>query len=334
LPSPTIAGADIVCVNGGIQVYTTQTGYFNYVWTISQGGTIVSGQGTYQVEVDWLQAGDRSISVNYETNYGCDAANPSTFAVEVWGLPGNAGPVEGPADLCAGESYVSYDTPPIPNADTYVWTLPAGATIVEGENTNHIKVDFALNAESGEISVYGESVCGAGQVSPPFNVHVFPIPETPVASVDEYFVLHSSSPSGNQWYLDGTAIEGANGQDYQAELEGTYWTIVTINGCTSDESNHVDVIFTGLGENEGSSFTLYPVPNNGRFTATMVIKGEDNFTISVYNELGSKIYEMNDVRVDGKAQQTIDLNNPGKGVYTVIFKGNDQTVIRKVLVTK
>jgi hypothetical protein len=96
----------------------------------------------------------------------------------------------------------------------------------------------------------------------------------------------------------------------------------------------VDVIFTGLGEVEGTSFSIYPVPNDGKFTATILIPGEDKFTISVYNELGSKILEMNDIRVDRKTQQTIDMNDPGKGVYTVIFKGNDQTVIRKVLVTK
>ena len=42
LPSATIVGSDIVCVNGGLQVYTTEAGYYDYSWTISQGGTPVS----------------------------------------------------------------------------------------------------------------------------------------------------------------------------------------------------------------------------------------------------------------------------------------------------
>jgi hypothetical protein len=116
-------------VNGGIQVYTTQQGFSNYVWTISQGGTIVSGQGTYQIEVDWLQGGNRNVTANYETQYGCTADTPATFNVNVMGLPGNAGPVQGDHDIC-----------------------------------------------TEEISVHGENICGAGQSSPPFNVHVTPIP--------------------------------------------------------------------------------------------------------------------------------------------------------------
>jgi trimeric autotransporter adhesin len=334
LPTPSIAGADIVCVNGGLQVYTTQTGFSNYAWTVSQGGTIVSGQGTYQVEVDWTQPGNRSVSVNYETAYGCAAASPATFAVNVMGLPGNAGPIQGPHDLCAGATEVGYNTPPIQNVVDYIWTLPAGATIVDGANTNHIKVNFALDAESGQISVYGQNLCGTGQASPPFDVTVNPIPPTPVASVDETFVLTSSAPMGNQWYLDGTLIDGANGQYYQAEVEGTYWTIVTLNECVSEESNHVVVIFTGIGEPNGSSFSIYPIPNDGKFTATIVIPDEDTFSIMVYNDLGVKVYDKKDIQVDGKTQLSIDLNNPGKGVYTVVFQGNDQTVIRKVLVTK
>lgn len=334
LPNPTIVGANIVCVNGGWQVYTTETGYYDYIWTISQGGTIISGQGTYQIEVDWLQGGNKTVSVNYETANGCDDPTPPVFYVDVMGLPGNAGPIFGSHDVCAGEMAVEYNTPPIQNTVNYIWTLPAGATIVDGANTNHIKVDFALNAQSGAVSVHGENLCGTGQESQPYQVNVTPIPETPVASVDEYFMLHSSAPMGNQWYFNGTMIDGANGQDYQAEEEGNYYTIVTINGCVSEESNHVDVIFTGIKELDGSSFNIHPIPNDGKFTATINIKGADNFVISVFNEMGMKVYEMKDVRVDGKAQQAIDLNNPARGVYTVVFRGNEQTVIRKVLVTK
>ena len=84
----------------------------------------------------------------------------------------------------------------------------------------------------------------------------------------------------------------------------------------------------------GSGFSIYPVPNDGKFTATIVIPGEDTFSISVYNELGMRVYEMKDINVSEKAQLDVDLNNPSRGIYTVVFQGNDQTVIRKVLVTR
>ncbi len=334
LTSPTIAGSDLMCVNSGWHVYTTQQGFSNYVWTVTSGGTIISGQGTYQVEVDWTVAGAQSVSVNYANTYGCSASTPTSFGVTVMGLPGNASPISGTSELCAGTMGVTYSVNPIPNTVDYIWTLPAGATIVDGENTSIITVDFALDAVAGDIRVQGENLCGTGNMSPPYFVAVNPVPETPVASVDEFFMLHSSAPAGNQWYFNGTMIDGATGQDYQAEEEGFYWTVVTLEGCGSEESNHVEVIFVGLNEPDGSGFSIHPVPNNGKFVVSVNIPGEHVFTISVYNDLGVMMYEQSDIMVKDNVQHSIDLNKPSTGIYTVVFQGNDQTVVKKILVTK
>jgi hypothetical protein len=334
LTTPSITGSNLMCVNSGWYVYTTQQGYNSYVWTVSQGGAIVSGQGTYQIEVNWTSPGSKTVTVNYANEYGCSANSPASFAVTVLGMPGNAGPVNGTHELCAGTTYVSYNTPPIQNAENYIWMLPPGASIVEGNNTNHIKVDFATDAQSGNILVYGENLCGAGQSSQPFQLTVNPVPETPVATVDEFFVLHSSAPDGNQWYFNGELIAGAAGQDYQAEEEGIYFTIVTLNDCSSEPSNPVEVIFTGMNELYGSGFRIFPVPNDGKFNYVINIPGKDVFSVTLYNELGLVVYELKELYVDGKSQQFISLTTISSGVYTIVFKGKEQVVIKKVLVTK
>ena len=59
---------------------------------------------------------------------------------------------------------------------SYIWTLPAGATIASGFNTNSITVDFSGAAVSGNITVYGNSLCGNGTVSPSFPVTVTTLP--------------------------------------------------------------------------------------------------------------------------------------------------------------
>lgn len=301
-PSPaaagTITGPTSVCQATAGHVYTVPAILYadGYTWTVPQGGTITTGANT------------NSITVSYDNS--AVSGDVTVFGYNVCG--------SGPSSALA----------------VTVNALPAGATIVDGEYTNHIKVDFALNAESGDITVYGENLCGTGQPSQPFEVNVTPIPPAPVASVDEFFVLHSSAPEGNQWYFNGALIEGATGQDYQAEQEGTYYTIVTINGCASDESNHAEVIFTGIKELNGGLFSIYPLPNDGKFTFTIQIPGEDTFTISLLNDLGIKVFELKDFNVDRKAQHFVDLLNPSTGVYTIVFRGSDQTVIRKILVTR
>ena len=122
LPTPTVAsGPNDVCVNSTGNVYTTQTGKTNYVWTVSAGGTITAG-GTATdntVTVTWTTAGARSVSVNYSEN-GCAAATPSSYAVNVKALPVPT-IASGPNDVCINSTGNVYTTQA--GKTNYVWTV-------------------------------------------------------------------------------------------------------------------------------------------------------------------------------------------------------------------
>jgi gliding motility-associated-like protein len=90
--------------------------------------------------------------------------------------PGFAGPVSGPTEVCPETSGNVYSVDPIPNATGYIWTLPAGATITEGWNTNVITVSFSQNAQSGSVTVYGTNEYGVGPGAPPIYITVNPLP--------------------------------------------------------------------------------------------------------------------------------------------------------------
>jgi hypothetical protein len=333
LPTPSITGSNSVCLNSSLYVYTTQAGFSNYLWSVSNGGEIVSGQGTYQVEVSWTAKGANSVSVNYSSDMGCFAAFPADFQVDVKSSPMAAGPVSGPEEICEGTREVQYSVQEIPYATGYAWSLPEGATIISGENTHSILVDFAQGAVSGFISVYGENECGAGQGSPLFELIVNPLPEAPSISLDEEFILHSNAMEGNQWYRDGIPVEGASGPEYIADESGTYFSIVTLDGCPSKESNHIEVVLTGLDEQGFDGLTIYPVPNNGRFTITYNAEKQETISIQVYNAPGIVLFEMRNLEVQGKFTTSIDLKNPATGVYSVLIKGKEKMWLRKILVT-
>jgi trimeric autotransporter adhesin len=332
LPTPTIAGSNTMCEDEGYHVYTTQQGYTNYVWTVTSGGSIVSGQGTYQIEVDWFNAGNQTVTVNYTNASGCYASSPASFAVTVLPKPGAAGAISGPNSVCEGEQG-GYSVSPIANADVYVWTVPAGATIVDGIGTNSIKVVFGPGS-SGNISVFGSNVCGDGAPSAAYHVTVNPLPATPVVTADANYLLTSSAPEGNQWYFNGTMIDGATGQTYQAEEEGFYWTVVTLNGCTSAESNHVEIIFTGLDELPGTSVRTYPIPNSGQFTVSIINQAEQSYDIYVMNNLGVRIYEKTRWVVSRKGELNIDLGVVSKGIYTLMIQSKENRMVRKIIVSK
>ena len=218
-----------------------------------------------------------------------------------------------------------------------MWTVPAGATITSGATTNNIVVTFGTAAGSGVITVKGTNTCGSGAVSANFNVTINAIPAAPVVTAVGN-VLTSSAPTGNQWYYDNTgAISGATGQTYTVlNHTGWYWCTTTVNGCTSPISNKVYVVVTGVPELPAdASFSIYPVPNNGLFTATISYPVDDTFSIMVYNQIGAKLFEMRDVKTTGgKFETQIDLRPIANGMYTVVFMNSEYKVVKKVLINK
>ena len=89
LPVPTIAGPASVCVNSTGNVYTTESGMTNYIWSVSAGGTITAGGGTANntVTVTWNTVGAQSVSINYTNSNGCTAVSPTVYPVTVNPLP-------------------------------------------------------------------------------------------------------------------------------------------------------------------------------------------------------------------------------------------------------
>jgi hypothetical protein len=420
--TPTITGSTNLCVNSGYYTYTTQAGMTNYIWNISSGGIINFGSTTNAITVTWTGTGAQWVSVNFTNTFGCTPPNPTQLNITVNPLPGPAGSITGTSNVCGGANGVAYSVATITGATAYAWTLPTGATIASGANTNAITVNFAWNATSGPIIVAGNNTCGDGPSSPPFNVTVTPLPSPagtitgpasvclgatgevytvpPITGATAYawtvptgFIttggsntnsitvtisnsavsgnitvfgsnscgngtvspdfavtvnpvppapvvtntgktLHSSAPAGNQWYFEGTLLAGATQQTYTATLDGHYWTIVTLDGCSSDTSNHVYILVTGIDQHSSAAINIYPVPNDGQFNVSITTASEESFSIKVYNTLGVKIYEETKVEVNGTLQKVIDLRPVPDGVYTVIFANSQNQVVKKIVVNK
>jgi hypothetical protein len=290
--------------------------------------------------------GTNSITVNYGTNalsgnifvYGNNlcgngAASPP-FAVTVNPLPAAAGNITGPASVCQGATDVVYTVPAIADASSYTWTVPTGATIMSGGNTNSITVDFSPAAVSGNITVFGTNSCGNGMVSPDFPVTVNATPATPLISA-QGDTLSSDAPTGNQWYFNGTAITGATGQTWVAEYSGSYWDVVTLNGCSSDPSNHIYIVKVGIEPPPAvTNIVLYPNPNEGVFTLMFNSAKQETYEIRIFNYLGVLIFETKNLDVVGTTRQTIDLRPALNGVYMVIITNNLKSVVRRIVINK
>ena len=89
--------------------------------------------------------------------------------VRVYSLPTTADSLvlSGPKSLMENSDNVLYTTAYFPNT-TYSWSLPNGATIVDGDGTNAIRVDFAN--ESGQVKVEAENSCNTLSDSLPLSL--------------------------------------------------------------------------------------------------------------------------------------------------------------------
>lgn len=74
--------------------------------------------------------------------------------------------------------------------------------------------------------------------------------------------LTSSATVGNQWFLNGTAIAGANNSTYSATTAGTYKVQTTVDDCVSDFSIDTPVVITGDINFGASGISIYPNPTS------------------------------------------------------------------------
>jgi hypothetical protein len=160
-PGP-LSGPSTVCT-GTLANFSVPavTGVTN-TWTVPPDATITAGQGTNAITVQW---GVNAGFVSVIAQIGACVSSAGTMGVNTEILPTAAQAISGPDTVCQGLGGYQYGIQPIPNASSYVWTIPQGAVISQGLGTNAIQVDFGGTALSGNIMVAGTNMCGTGTES-------------------------------------------------------------------------------------------------------------------------------------------------------------------------
>ncbi|HMT30332.1 MAG TPA: T9SS type A sorting domain-containing protein, partial [Bacteroidia bacterium] len=141
------------------------SGAQSYNWTLPANTSLISGQGTNSISFSTLP-GFVSGSVCVTQFNGC--VNSTARCATIYSAP--AKPViSGPATVCAGQTNLTYSIPASYGATTYTWTVPAGSTIVSGQGTTSIVVNFGSTA--GKVTVIAKNACG-NRGTATFNVAI------------------------------------------------------------------------------------------------------------------------------------------------------------------
>jgi hypothetical protein len=161
-PVPSLTGPTPVCNYSTGNVYVTDAGKSNYVWTIPSGATKTAGgeSSDNTVTLTFTTAGTKVIKVSYTNEIGCTAVNPTSFNVVV--KPSPVPTITGPSSVCDGVQ-ATYSTSPW--QFNYQWTLSPGGTIISGSGTKSVKVQWA-NPGANWIAVNFTTSNGCSAPSP------------------------------------------------------------------------------------------------------------------------------------------------------------------------
>ncbi|KAF0199255.1 MAG: hypothetical protein FD170_3919 [Bacteroidetes bacterium] len=177
--SPTVAPT----ANAGTNAQCTQitanwaasanaTGYYLDVSTVNTFATFVAGYNNLNVSnvttynVTGLTAGT-TYYYRIRAYNSCGASSNSgtiTYAT-LPGTPAVPGVIAGLALQCPNLSGQVYSIAAVPNATTYVWTVPAGWNITAGAGTTSITVTTGAAGQNGNITVTAGNSCGTSIAS-------------------------------------------------------------------------------------------------------------------------------------------------------------------------
>jgi len=139
-------------------------------------------------------------------------------------------------------------------------------------------------------------------------------------------ILTSNASSGNQWYLNDEVLPNATSITLAVTKSGSYTVNSTIDDCSSEISDAISLIITGL-EDASSQVRIYPNPVNGSLYVNLGgLSG--NVSITIYDLLGRR---KDSSTARGKDILTIDTSSYSSGSYILVVSHSTGTIHKKFI---
>lgn len=238
--------ADTLClpVASNIKYEVNKANGSVYTWGVSENGTIVSGNGTHSIVVNWTQAGRGKIWINEQNTTSTDVClgSSDTLQVIIAPLP-EATQITGITQVCAFTNNVTYRLNGAVNS-VYQWQV-AGGNIV-ATTANEVTINWH-DAGTGTLTAREITQFGCESELIRQDVVILPLPNPRIISTDLAicpqrftgltYQVAGSAGSSFSWQLTHGQITSSNADS----------TLITVNW---DEThlNAVELIMTEISE--------------------------------------------------------------------------------------
>jgi hypothetical protein len=200
----------------------------------------------------------------------------------------------------------------------YLWSN--GATTQE--------ITLNATAQSGTYLVTVTNTANSNQVgSDPVVITIHPAPSAPTINENPNAIYEavSSSAVAYQWYVDGSAVNGATSSTYDGSGNAGDEISVEItdaNGCKATSQT-----VTGIDSHPVlGSIAIFPNPASDVVNVSFDQTQAGTYTIELLNAMGQLVIS-EQVSVDNTQRVEIETNTISTGIYQVrITNGSDQLV--------
>jgi len=181
-------------------------GWYGNSLTLPDGSTIMALTFTYTQGFTELAFYDNGPSCEYAGGDGQVLNDLPTWQYFnngwICGELDSPGPITGEEVVCQGRHTVSYSVVPMANASDYIWQVPPEeATILCGEHTNLILVNWKENAQPCNLQVWCTNPCG---VTSPVSSLSVTVNSKPIISAGMDFVITYGTSTVLQGFVTDT----------------------------------------------------------------------------------------------------------------------------------
>lgn len=301
------ANPGVLCAGYPTQLTATPTGTVSYtfVWSSVPAGFSSNLQNPTAYP---------TVNTSYFVTISGSGCSASDSVDVTMGTPPAVTAGATPEALCAGGTVQLSASAIGPMNYTYSWTsLPPGFT---SNLQNPLVVPVVSTIYVAFASANG---CSS---SDSIAVTAYPIPVKPTIILVGDTLLSSAS-SGNQWYLDGSVIQGATQTYYVPTQPGSYTVQVTDqNQCTSAMSDAYMVV--GVEDlTLVQEVVCYPNPTTSLVYLKLKSEGDNCPSIQVYNMMG--------VHLLTTTSNVIDFSPYIPGPYLILLTFDNATVVKKTI---
>jgi uncharacterized protein YjdB len=319
----SVATLDLT-INNSSTSTTTQTACNSFTWN----GTTYTTSGTY--------------TFNYNNSNGCASVDTLFLTINV--TPSSPTITTSTLNITAPANGVAYSCATVIGATGYTWTYTGTrATIISGQGTENIVIDFDASATNGDLQV----VANNGNCSS--NVTAVSITVTPLPVVLRSFTATKVNNSALLKWTTASEINSKNFEVQRSMDARTFETIgvVKAKGFASEYSYIDEKPFAGINyyrlkqaDRDGKfqyspmrqitiynlQFTINVFPNPATNMLNVKVTNGTAKQVSIFNTLGKMVYQSN----DNRTLYQVDITSMSAGTYFVeILNMEGRRVVEK-----